>query len=190
MKIYTQTGDQGKTSLLSGERVSKSHIRIKAYGSVDELNASLGVLKSFLPDGSDQTLLPLMEIQSDLFHMGALLAATPGSDVIGQLTPIGPGHIRRLEQMIDKMEDRLPELKAFILPGGHPAAAWAHVARTICRRAERDVIELAATPDAQAEEPDHLAPVITYLNRLSDYLFVAARFLNQQNGMADVIWRV
>jgi cob(I)alamin adenosyltransferase len=189
MKIYTQTGDHGKTSLLSGERVSKSHIRIKAYGSVDELNASLGVLHSMLPDGSDPMLPPLKEIQSDLFHIGALLAATPGSDVVARLTPVGPDRTGRLEHLIDHMQASLPELKAFILPGGHPAAAWAHVARTVCRRAERDVIELAAAPESMGADPENLTPVITYLNRLSDYLFVAARFLNHRNGRADVIWR-
>ena len=189
MKIYTQTGDQGKTSLLSGERVGKCHIRIKAYGGVDELNAMLGVLATMLPDGADPALLPLCEIQSDLFHVGAWLAATPGSDVIGRLKKVGPDHIKRLEALIDRVQDQLPELKAFILPGGRPEAAWAHVARTACRRAERDVIELTGAHGTQGERSDPMEYTIAYLNRLSDYLFVVARYLNHVNGVTDTIWR-
>jgi cob(I)alamin adenosyltransferase len=189
MKIYTQTGDHGKTSLLSGERVSKSHVRIKAYGCVDELNATLGVLATLLPEHVDHALLPLHEIQSDLFHIGARLSATEGADVINQLMPVGPAQTKHLEQVIDSIQDLLPELKAFILPGGHRAAAWAHVARTVCRRAERDVIELVGVSPGGDAPPGDLITIIAYLNRLSDYLFVAARYLNHQSGVADVIWK-
>jgi cob(I)alamin adenosyltransferase len=188
MKIYTQTGDQGKTSLLSGERVSKSHIRIKAYGSVDELNALLGVLETMMPAGAQPALMPLRDIQSDLFRIGAWLAATPGSDVIGQLRKIGPDQINQLESLIDRMQDQLPELKSFILPGGRPEAAWAHVARTVCRRAERDVIDLAGTYGTQGQEADDMRHTIGYLNRLSDYLFVAARYMNHIKNVMDTIW--
>ena len=185
MKIYTQTGDRGKTSLLSGERVSKSHIRVRAYGETDELNAIIGMLISVLPADSSPMLEQLTTIQSDLLHVGAWLAATPESEPQSRLIPITETYAQRLEGLIDAMEPKMPELKAFILPGGDVGAAWSHMARTVCRRAERSVIELS---EAQKDNLD-LQPIIAFLNRLSDYFFVLARFLNQQQGVSDRIWQ-
>lgn len=189
MKIYTQTGDQGNTSLLSGERVPKSHPRIHACGDVDELNAAVGAIVAALAPGDDAIVAELRRIQSDLFQVGAWLSATPASDTQARLIPISPEHGRRIERLIDAMTPELPELKAFILPGGHMSAAWSHMARTVCRRAERTVIELAGQPGNPAAGRDELAPVIVFLNRLSDYFFVLARLLNQKAGIRDAVWQ-
>ncbi|MFZ1987105.1 MAG: cob(I)yrinic acid a,c-diamide adenosyltransferase [Desulfatitalea sp.] len=189
MKIYTQTGDQGNTSLLSGERVPKSHPRIRACGDVDELNAVVGVLVSALAPGVDSVAAELRQIQSDLFQVGAWLSATPASETQARLIPIGADYGRRIERLIDAMTPSLPELKAFILPGGHMSAAWSHMARTVCRRAERTVIELAGHSDSPSAGRDDLAPVIVFLNRLSDYFFVLARLLNQKAGISDAVWQ-
>jgi cob(I)alamin adenosyltransferase len=193
MKIYTQTGDQGKTSLISGERVSKSHPRVRACGEVDELNAVVGALAAYLPSGSETVLAQLRQIQSDLLQVGAWLSAMPDSETQSRLTPMGPETAGRIEALIDALSTGLPELKAFILPGGHASAAWSHVARTVCRRAERTVIELTtqaeARPDGQSTAVSPLRSVVMFLNRLSDYFFVLARYLNQQAGIADVPWQ-
>jgi cob(I)alamin adenosyltransferase len=188
MKIYTQTGDQGKTSLISGERVPKSHPRVRACGEVDELSAVVGALATHLPPGSEALLDELRRIQSDLLQAGAWLSATPGSETQRQLTPMGPETTRRIEGLIDTLSAGLPELKAFILPGGHVSAAWSHMARTVCRRVERTVIELT-THDGSPAAQGHLGPVVMFLNRLSDYFFVLARHLNQKTGIDDVPWR-
>ncbi len=188
MKIYTQTGDQGKTSLLSGERVLKSDVRVRAYGDVDELNAVLGMLIAVLDNGNEGVAAQLAQVQSDLFHAGAWLATGHDARIKAQLVPITGEHCTRIEVWIDGMSATLPELKAFILPGGHPTAAWGHLARTVCRRAERSAIELAQSitePDQQAD----VMPIIAFLNRLSDYFFVLARLLNQNAGAADKVWR-
>jgi cob(I)alamin adenosyltransferase len=184
MKIYTQTGDQGKTSLLSGERVSKSHVRIQAYGEVDELNSVIGALISALGTASDEVIAQLQRIQSDLFDAGAWLSAASSSRSIQGLTPIDSAHSRRVESLIDAMEAQLPELRSFILPGGVPAAAWSHVARTVCRRAERRAIDLIERDGIE----DGLNGILIFLNRLSDYFFVLARFLNHQAGVAETLW--
>lgn len=191
MKIYTQTGDQGKTSLLSGERVLKSHARVRAYGDVDELNAVVGMLVAALGPDDDALRAELARVQSDLFHAGAWLATGPESEIKAQLVPLTGDDAARLEARIDAMTAALPELKAFILPGGHITAAWGHMARTVCRRAERSVIELAGGPDAPAasEQSEELEPVIVYLNRLSDYFFVLSRHLNHRAGVTDVLWQ-
>lgn len=190
MKIYTRTGDSGKSSLFSGERVSKHHPRIKAYGGVDELNAVIGALVAALPEGDSKTRDDLMRIQSDLFRAGAVLATTSASGRLDQLDGIGPDDIQRLETGIDDLQGELPELKHFILPGGHPAAAGAHVARTVCRRIERDVAELMEAGLAgPEEEPSAMHHVLVYLNRLSDYLFVVARHCNAVAGVDDVVWQ-
>jgi cob(I)alamin adenosyltransferase len=189
MKIYTQTGDRGKTSLLSGERVAKNHARVRAYGEVDELNAVVGMLIAALGEDSDEIREQLEAVQSDLFHAGAWLSTTRTAELEGHLPSIGKEQAARLESQIDDMSARLPELKAFILPGGHVTAAWAHMARTVCRRAERSVIDLAGM-DAGRGDPEPAAQsVIAYLNRLSDYFFVLARHLNQRAGMADRGWQ-
>jgi cob(I)alamin adenosyltransferase len=197
MKIYTQTGDRGKTSMLSGERVAKDHVRIDAYGEIDELNAGIGILIAFLEPGADrpaadqvdQVKDQLLGIQSDLFVTGAWLAATPDSEARKRLAPLTETHTQAIESFIDAMQAQLPELKSFILPGGHVAAAWAHLVRTVCRRVERAVVHLDRTQDQQESGRDDLKPVVAYINRLSDYFFVLARYLNQKAEVADLIWR-
>jgi len=188
MKVYTGTGDSGKTSLFSGERIAKSDARIEAYGDVDELNAATGSVAASLPRqaGAEDLKLQLVQIQSDLFQVGALLATTPNSPSAGRLKPITDAHIKRLEDQIDALQARLDQLNAFILPGGHPSAAWSHMARTICRRAERRGGRLMHSQEA-AE--DGSTEMLVYLNRLSDYFFVLARYCNRLAGGAEEIWR-
>jgi cob(I)alamin adenosyltransferase len=175
MKIYTRTGDTGETSLFGGTRVRKDDARIEAYGTIDELNSFLGVARASWPSSSLDG--QFHAIQSDLFDIGAHLAS-PGTSRFA-----GPpdARVTSLEQSIDVMESELAPLKTFILPGGALAAAQLHVARTICRRAERLVVAL--NDDDEATKVS-----LTYLNRLSDFLFVAARFANHTQGVADVPW--
>jgi cob(I)alamin adenosyltransferase len=183
MKIYTKTGDQGDTGLFGGGRVSKDHPRVEAYGDVDELNAMLGLARSIeMMPRIDEVLAP---IQRDLFSLGALLA-TPQPDKVKQQMEkarLDDTRIAELERAIDEGEAELEPLQAFILPGGTPKSAALHVARTVCRRAERRVIALK-------EHPDIVVPpiVIIYLNRLSDLLFVLARVANRRAGAAEVTW--
>lgn len=168
MKIYTRTGDHGETSLFGGKRVAKNDTRIEAYGTVDELNSFLGSITGF-----DE----IPAIQSDLFEIGAHLAS-PGTS---RFPGVDESRITALEQSIDAMERELAPLTSFILPGGSAAAAQIHIARTVCRRAERRVVALEDdTPATQS--------TIAYLNRLSDWLFVAARFANHRAGVADMPW--
>ena len=185
MKVYTGGGDKGKTSLFSGERVPKHHIRIEAYGDLDELNSILGVVASYLPEGEQVVRDDFEGIQSNLFLAGAWLATTPDSSATGYLTVLPLTVSSDLERRIDALSDVLPVLKEFILPGGQPVAAWAHVARTVCRRCERRLTELIETSNGGSE----LAAIQVYLNRLSDYLFVLARYLNQVLGTADKTWK-
>ena len=187
MKIYTGGGDRGKTSLFSGERVNKSDLRVEAYGDVDELNSLLGALVAFLPSGEAALAGEIERIQSDLLHVGAWLAVTPESPASRELPAITQEHSKGLEAAIDRLEEELPTLKDFLLPGGHVSAAWAHVARTVCRRAERHVVRLLSGNDAE-ESSVQLQSVVTYLNRLSDYLFVLARYCNKIQGQQDTIW--
>ena len=177
MKIYTKRGDKGETGLLGGARVKKHHIRVEAYGSVDELNATLGVVRAHRPSVCVEQILE--HIQNELFSVGGELA-TPSAEGshAGQILA---SHISRLEEMIDLYTSDLEPLRSFILPGGHPTAAHLHHARTICRRAERRVVELA--------ERESISPHITvYLNRLGDLLFVLARAENAYAGVLDVKW--
>lgn len=179
-KIYTKTGDAGMTGLLSGGRVAKDDLRIDAYGTVDELNAVLGMARAL---GLEPELDAFLgTIQDDLFSVGSALA-DPNPDGPFQAA-ITAEHASRLETDIDRFDAELPPLTRFILPGGAPAAATIHVARTVCRRAERLVVKLARQP-GESTSP-HL---IVYLNRLSDYLFVLARLINSRAGVADVTWR-
>lgn len=179
MKIYTRTGDAGQTSLFAGGRVSKDHVRLHAYGSVDELSSLLGVV---LAAGlSDALGASLRRVQRDLFIVGADLA-TPQDAVSSYVLRLAPEQVRALEMEIDQWEATLPELKHFILPGGSPAAALLHQARTVCRRAERWVVALQASDSINGE-------VLCYLNRLSDWLFVAARCANRDAGVAETEWR-
>lgn len=178
-RIYTKGGDRGDTGLGDGTRVPKDHPRVAAYGSVDELNAGLGMLLASQPDVSEAELLRL--IQNDLFDVGADLCVPQDSDEpAGHRLRVLPEQAARLEAAIDRINERLTPLTSFVLPGGTPAAAWCHLARTICRRAERDVVTLARTDTINPE-------VIVYLNRLSDLLFVLARAWNEE-GKADVLW--
>lgn len=180
-RIYTRTGDRGETGLFGGGRVSKSHPRVAAYGAVDELNAVIGVALSLLEDEAPASR-PLVAVQSDLFDIGAHLA-TP-SETAGQrpaLPDLPDARIAQFEGWIDEAEAELAPLRSFILPGGTEAAAMLHMARTICRRAERQIVALAGSDDVPA-------PILVYLNRLSDYLFVAARQENHRAGREDVPW--
>jgi cob(I)alamin adenosyltransferase len=181
MKIYTKTGDAGDTGLFGGGRVPKDHPRVQAYGSVDELNASLGMARALDPlPRIDDLLLP---IQRDLFSLGALLA-TPDPDKVREhleKASIGDARISELERAIDAGEAELEPLRAFILPGGTVKAAALHLSRTVCRRAERDVLAMSRT--------EALPPIVViYLNRLSDLLFVLARVAARRAGAAEVTW--
>jgi cob(I)alamin adenosyltransferase len=177
-RIYTKTGDAGQTSLGDGTRVEKHHPRVCAYGEVDELNAVLGLLLTTNPPEADL----LRGIQNDLFDVGAdLCVPEPDGEPTGTRLRITPEQSTRLEQAIDRLNANLSPLKSFILPGGTVAAAWCHLARTICRRAEREVTALA-----QGEKVN--PQVVVYLNRLSDLLFVLARAYNN-NGAGDVLWQ-
>jgi cob(I)alamin adenosyltransferase len=178
MKIYTKTGDDGTTSLFSGGRVSKTHLRVEAYGTVDELNSILGVARAHQPNS--QTDAWLAQIQRQLFNLGADLA-TPLDAKSDWVVRMDAETVLWLENGIDEMTAELPELKHFILPGGSAAAAQLHVARTVCRRAERLIVGL------QTQEPigDH---VLNYLNRLSDFLFTLARWENMQTGIPEDKW--
>lgn len=182
MRIYTRTGDSGRTSLLGGERVRKDHDRIEACGDVDELNAWLGVVLS--KDLDADIAQELRTIQSDLFHIGARLSATPSTQDDASVPGIAQDRIRQLETTIDQLSARLPPLKAFVLPGGGDASGWTHVARSVCRRAERRVVRLAQTDDVTHAYDT----ILRFLNRLSDYLFVVARQCNQRIGVNDTEW--
>ena len=179
MKIYTKTGDSGETSLFDNTRVSKADARVDAYGEVDEVNACLGAARAA---GVDEETSALIEaIQKDLFALGARLA-DPSSRIAGRVTKasIREADVQRLEQAIDRLESTLPPLRRFILPGGSPAGALLHLARTVCRRAERRVIGLG---------PGAVDPIlVVYLNRLSDLLFVMARAVNHRAGAPETEW--
>lgn len=180
MKIYTKTGDDGTTSLFSGGRVSKSSLRVEAYGTVDELNSYLGVARAYQP--TETTGKYLEEVQNHLFRLGADLA-TPMDAKAEWLIRVTENEVDWLEKAIDELSESLPELKNFVLPGGTPVAAHLHVARTICRRAERLVVTLA-TDETLNEQ------ALIYLNRLSDWLFTLARYENLQAGESETKWRV
>ncbi len=188
MKVYTGTGDGGRTSLFSGERIEKSDPRIDAYGDLDELNAVVGAVVAALPHHpeSGQLRTQLVTIQSDLFRLGALLATSPDSPAAAHLSPMTVEHHQRLEDQIDAMDARLEALNCFIIPGGHPSAAGAHVARTVCRRVERRVVKLTSS---QSVIREGLEEMLVYLNRLSDYFFVLARYCNHLAGVADEPWQ-
>jgi cob(I)alamin adenosyltransferase len=182
LKIYTRRGDAGQTDLFGGDRVGKDALRVAAYGDVDELNATIGVAAA---SGMDPALATsLQAIQSALFDLGASLA-TPdaGHRKKAAINGVGSPEIDALEAMIDRLEEPLEMLKVFILPGGSPAAAAFHVARTVCRRAERTVVGLAGVDGESVEEAS-----LRYLNRLSDLLFVMARHENARQGIADIPW--
>ena len=179
MKIYTKTGDQGLTSLIGGTRVPKSSLRIDCYGTVDELNSYVGLLRD---QEVNQTRRPLLkEIQDRLFTIGSALAADPEKSKM-KLPDLHATDVTLLEEEMDRMNAGLPELRAFILPGGDPAVSFAHVARCVCRRAERLAVALH-------EESFVADLVIVYLNRLSDYLFVLSRQMAHELGAEEVTWK-
>lgn len=178
MKIYTKTGDTGKTSLLTGTRVDKHHLRIDAYGTIDELNSHIGLLRAYLQDPSEQSTL--IYIQDRLFVAGSLLAQdTQGNPY--NLPLIEESEIKMLEHEMDRMESELPPLTNFVLPGGHVWVAQIHIARTVCRRAERLVVALS-------EEYDINPLIVIYLNRLSDYLFMLSRYIAQKVNIEEIVW--
>ena len=179
MKLYTKTGDDGTTGLFGGGRVAKSSTRVEAYGTIDETNAFLGVARATgLPPEVDAILAP---VQEDLFTLGAELACVPGKEAKLSMTLLGTADIARLERAIDQADGACAPLKSFVLPGGSPQAATLHVARTVCRRAERAVL---AVDDAPVR-----GDVVVYLNRLSDLLFALARWANVLSAVPDVPWK-
>jgi cob(I)alamin adenosyltransferase len=179
-KVYTRGGDQGETSLIGGARVPKSDARIECYGTVDELNATMGLVRTALRDSkAGAHLLPIIHrVQQELFNLGAELAAGD-PEWLAKLPRVEPRHIEALEKDIDALNDDLPKLKSFVLPGGGWASSYFHLARTVCRRAERLVVALG-DPNA--------ATGITYLNRLSDALFVFGRWAALQDGEPEPLW--
>lgn len=177
MKIYTKKGDAGETSLFGGTKAKKSNIRISAYGTVDELNSTLGMVLSFTI--SDMGKKILSQIQNDLFIVGATLA-TPDLEK-SRIEPVGETQTRQLETWIDSLDDELPPLKSFILPGGGGAGSVLHFARTVCRRAERETVRLSESEEIPSD-------AIIYLNRLSDLLFVLARYENKMQGEKETPW--
>ncbi len=187
MKIYTGSGDRGKTSLFSGERVLKSHPRIEVCGDIDELNSFLGALIAAVPGEESKLKEEIRRIQTHLLLIGAWLSTTPGSPVQASIETISDTQIASIEDAIDRMEKSLPELKDFILPGGHMAAAWAHVARAVSRRVERHMVRLFSEAGA-ADVSDANSQALVFINRLSDYLFELARFLNRSLNIPETPW--
>ncbi len=182
-RIYTRTGDAGETALGTGERLSKAHIRIAAYGTVDETNATIGVARLHLGDMPKLDAM-LARIQNELFDLGAdLCVPDRGEKLEFEPLRILPKQYERIETEIDELNAELSPLRSFVLPAGHAAAAQLHVCRTVCRRAERLVVELAAI------EGEHVSEgAIAYINRMSDFFFVASRWVNFKAGSGDVLW--
>ncbi len=178
-KIYTKTGDKGETSLIGGVRVPKYHLRIESYGTVDELNSYIGLVKDMITDEHAKEVL--YEIQDRLFTIGSVLASDPEKAKM-KIPDLHETDVELLEKEMDTMDENLPELRSFILPGGHPAVSTAHVARCICRRAERLVVHLSN----ESQVPEIIA---VYLNRLSDYLFVLSRKIATDFNVDEIPWR-
>lgn len=195
-KIYTKSGDQGSTRLVDGQKVLKSNLRVEAYGCVDELNSQLGFCRSLIQESLtahphlmkiDQKIF---RIQNHLFNLGSLLACED-REMKSHLRSLDLSHVQFLEMSIDKLSTDLPELKNFILPGGHLISSSLHVARTICRRSERKVVRLFKDPGQDPEihqNTDEVFFELIYLNRLSDFLFVAARWVQNQFQLTDIAW--
>lgn len=179
LRIYTKTGDKGETSLLGGTRLPKHHIRIEAYGTVDELNSHIGLLRDVATD--EKTIALLIHVQDRLFTVGAQLAADPETNKM-PLPELQEADIAQLENAIDEMDAVLPPMKSFVLPGGHVHVSYCHIARCVCRRAERAVIRLAE--NEKVEEINY-----KYLNRLSDYLFVLSRHMTLLLNASETPWK-
>ena len=179
MKIYTKKGDSGTTQLIGGTRVAKNHRRIEAYGTIDELNSYIGLIRDQAICANSKQIL--VEIQDRLFTIGALLASDPQKKGM-KLPNIQIQDVEKLEQEIDKMNEILPEMRSFILPGGHTTVSFSHIARCVCRRAERLSINLS-------DETLQKTLILQYLNRLSDYLFVLSRYLSKELGAEEIPWQ-
>ena len=177
--IYTRTGDKGKTSVVGGTRVSKTHVRLEAYGTVDELNSQLGLLYTYLAEEDDRKLI--LWVQHKLFSVGSYLATDQNNTTLRIESQIADEDILRLERSIDEVDGQLPPLKAFVIPGGSRGSAVCHVCRTICRRAERRIL-------AMAEKHEVAENVSAFVNRLSDYLFVLARKMNLLSQVDEIYW--
>ncbi|RAJ10999.1 cob(I)alamin adenosyltransferase [Chitinophaga skermanii] len=181
LKIYTKTGDKGKTSLIGGTKVPKSHIRIESYGTVDELNSYIGLVNDYMAEPGTKAMLK--EIQDRLFTVGAALATDPDKETKMAIPDLHEGDITLLEKEIDKMNEILPPMKFFVLPGGHVAVSTCHIARCVCRRAERHCVQMQ-------EEGMFIEPkVLQYLNRLSDYLFVLGRYTAHILQVEEIPWK-
>ncbi|MCE2845789.1 MAG: cob(I)yrinic acid a,c-diamide adenosyltransferase [Sphingobacteriales bacterium] len=178
MKIYTKTGDSGETSLIGGTRVPKHHLRIETYGTVDELNSWIGLLRD--QDVDDHSITTLLEVQDRLFTIGSRLASDPDTSRM-KLPELCEDDILHLESEMDRMETELPELKSFVLPGGHTIVSYCHVARCVCRRAERLVSQLKEVSPVEDR-------ILRYLNRLSDYLFMLSRHFAQTLNAPETPW--
>lgn len=179
--LYTRTGDKGTTSLVGGERVKKNSVRLEAYGTVDELSSCMGVVTSD-PGCDAEVKGHLMAVQNELFNIGGYLATAVGEGETPRCVSLDADRLQTLEGWIDALDEKTPKIRAFVLPGGCPLAAAAHVARTVCRRAERRILALS--------EEEYVDPaVITFVNRLSDYLFIAARYFNFVAGEEEVVWK-
>jgi cob(I)alamin adenosyltransferase len=181
LKIYTKTGDKGNTSLIGGTKVPKSHLRIESYGTVDELNSWIGLVNDQVKMKHENRILK--EIQDRLFTIGSSLACDPEKEPKLKIPDLGEMDIVLLEKEIDKMNAKLPAMRSFLLPGGHPAVSSAHIARCVCRRAER--LTVALQQNKMFVDP----LVIKYLNRLSDYLFVLARFIGKRLKVKEIPWK-
>ncbi len=181
LKIYTKTGDDGKTSLIGGTKVPKSHLRIETYGTTDELNSYIGLVGDIITDTQSKTVLK--EIQDRLFTIGSSLACDPDKEPLMKIPDLKEVDVELLEKEIDKMNETLPPMKFFVLPGGHAAVSTAHVARCVCRRAERLCVNM------QEHELFVDPLVIKYINRLSDYLFVLSRYIAHLLGVDEVAWK-
>lgn len=180
-KIYTKTGDKGTTSLIGGTKVPKSHLRIESYGTVDELNSYTGLVSDLLTDAASKTVLK--EIQDRLFTIGSSLACDPDKEPKMKIPDLKEADITALENEMDRMNESLPEMKSFILPGGHTTVSTIHIARCVCRRAERICVNM------QQQDLFVDTLVIKYLNRLSDYLFVLARYAAHLLGAEEIPWK-
>ena len=179
-KVYTRTGDQGETSLVGGVRIKKSHIRLEAYGTVDELSAHLGMLVSMMKQDDERDFI--IRIQNNLFNVCTHLATDQSQTPLYPSAHLADGEIASIEQRIDSLMKQLHERQGFVLPGGVPAACQAHICRTVCRRAERRIAALA--------EEAQIAPEMQqYVNRLSDYLFVLAKIINFNEGKSEIVWQ-
>lgn len=180
-KIYTKTGDKGKTALIGGTKVPKSHLRIETYGTIDELNSYIGLVNDQITDTTTNNLL--REVQDRLFTIGSSLACDPEKEAKMSIPDLHPADVTLLETSIDKMNEELPVMKSFILPGGHVAVSTCHIARCVCRRAERLCVGMQE--EGMAIEP----LILQYINRLSDYLFVLARWVGQRLGVQEITWK-